>query len=222
MHAHVMARLSIVAMATLAISTDMATPTTDQSGPVASDTCRIVRMQPAGMLMTCPPRLRSIWLTMDALNRTLRFTPDGVFHFTSPIMEMCSQQPDIYGWIITKENWQSSSQDGSAIAEILQQPPAVRGPNDRAANAIPKSLDSVCGTFLLDVAGMSGRGACYKDETSATIAVIASARELGFAILFRQSDPDWESLLGKVKDVVPRFKLERSDGDIELMKWLAK
>ena len=154
MHAHVMARLSIVAMATLAISTDMATPTTDQSGPVASDTCRIVRMQPAGMLMTCPPRLRSIWLTMDALNRTLRFTPDGVFHFTSPIMEMCSQQPDIYGWIITKENWQSSSQDGSAIAEILQQPPAVRGPNDRAANAIPKSLDSVCGTFLLDVAGI--------------------------------------------------------------------
>lgn len=222
MHVYVMARLSIVAVAALAISTEMAKPATDQSGPVASENCVIVRMQPAGMLMTCPPRLRSIWLTMNALNRTLRFTPDGVFHFACPIKEMCSQQPDIYGWIITKENWRSSSQDASAIAETLQQQPAVRGPSDRPADSLPKSLDSVCGTFLLDIAGMSGRGACYKDETSATIAVIASARELGFAILFRQSDPDWESLLEKVKDFAPRFRLERSDGDIELMKWIAK
>ena len=69
---------------------------------------------------------------------------------------------------------------------------------------------------------MTGRAACYKDETSATIAVITSGHELGFAILFRQSDSDWKDLLEKVKDFAPRFKIERSEGDIELIKWLAK
>lgn len=217
-----MARSSIVVIAALALSTEMARPAADQTGPVVSETCRVVRMQPAGMLMACPPRLRSIWLTMDALNRVLRFTPDGVFHFTCPIKEICGQQPDIYGWIIIKENWESSAQDGSAIAEILQQPPAVKGPSDRPADSIPKSLDSVCGTFRLVIAGMAGRGGCYKDETSATIAVISSGSEFGLAILFRQSDTDWEKLLEKVEEFAPRFKLERSDGDIELIKWLAK
>jgi hypothetical protein len=195
---------------------------TDQSARVGHESCTVVRMQPTGMLMGCGTRMRSLRLTMQDSSRTTRFTPDGLFHFYCPLDVMCDGRPRIDGWIILKEVWQKSSQDADAIIEMLRLPPAVRGPDSRPAELLPKTAKSACGTFSINIAGLDGRAACYdsSDKNSVIIAVIASGPELGFAILFSQINADWQTLRDKVINLAPRLKLERAEGDIELMKWL--
>jgi hypothetical protein len=200
---------------------------TDQNAGVDRQICTIVRMQPTGMLMNCGAQVRSLQLTMEDISRTVRFTPDGLFHFNCPIDMMCDRQPRIDGWMILKEVWESSNRDEDAIVKMLRLPPAVRGPGYRgpgygAAGIPAESQKSVCGTFPINIAGMNGRAACYEgaDTSPAVIAVIASGPQLGFAILFSQFDSNWKTLRDRVIELAPRFKLERAAGDIKLMKWL--
>jgi hypothetical protein len=194
----------------------------DANGSVGFDGCQVFRMQPTGMLAMCGMKLRALLLTLEDVSRTIRYTPDGLFHFNCPIEAMCDHQPRIDGWLIYKEPWHRSAQDETAIAESLKLQPAVRGPVSRTDDLLPESPKSACGTFPTEIAGMSGLAACYDggDKGPATIAVIVSGVELGFAILFRQSNTDLQTLREKVIGLAPRFKLERAEGDIQLLKWI--
>ena len=194
---------------------------TDEPISLQHESCKVVRMQPTGMLLSCGMRVLSLELTMDNLSRTVRFTSDGLFHFGCPIEQMCNDQPRIAGWMILKEAWQMSRQDEDAIYQMLLLPPAVKGPQPRLEESLPKSAKSLCGTFKIDVAGMDGRAACYDGDNNATvIAVIASGEELGFAFLFSQNDTNWESLRDRVIKLAASFNIERAEGDIQLMKWI--
>jgi len=194
----------------------------DASPPVGIDRCQVLRMQPTGMLVACGMKLRSLLLTIEDVSRTIRYTPDGLFHFNCPIEVMCAHQPRIDGWLIQKEAWEGSAKDETAIAEILKLQPAIRGPVPRPDDLINALPQSACGAFPIDIAGMSGFAACYHrgDKGPATITLIVSGLELGFAILFSQSNTDLQSLREKVLHLARLFKIERAEGDIQLRKWI--
>jgi hypothetical protein len=191
--------------------------------PVSDEACTVLRMQPLGMLMGCGTRIRSLWLKFEDMSRLARFTPDGVFHFRCAIEVMCSQGLQIDGWIISKEDWQASKQDADAIVELLHKPPAVRQQGAPAPVVpIASGATSSCGTFTIQLAGMEGRAACYdlRGTAGSTVAVVVAGTELGFVILFRWSGEDSRDLRQEVVSMASRFRLERAEGDVELLKWL--
>lgn len=194
-----------------------------QDGSPPVEGCTVLRMQPLGMLMGCGQRVRALWLKLDDVSRVVRFTPDGVFHFRCAIEPMCSQAVQVDGWIIVGKDWQESKQDADAIVELLQKPPAVRLPGTPARPAqIAPGAKPDCDIFPIELAGMQGRGACYNSPGAEgnTVAVVVTGPELGFALLFRQSSGDSRNLRDEAMKLASRFRLERSEGDIELVKWL--
>lgn len=194
----------------------------EQDAPVSlqQDRCRVERMKPTGMLLSCGTHLLSLNLTMDDISRKVYFSSDGLFHFDCPIEEMCKDQPHIAGWMILKEAWQMSRQDEEAIYQMLMLPPAVKGPQPRTEDLLPKVANSTCGTFKINVANMDGRAACYDEANTTVIAVVASGEAFGFALLFSQNNIDLGSLRDRVNRLAPTFRIERAQGDINLMQWI--
>lgn len=194
-----------------------------ESGLASGEACTVLRMQPLGMLMGCGTRVRALWLKLEDVSRVARFTPDGSFHFRCAIEVMCSHGLEIDGWIISREDWQQSKQDADAIVELLHKPPAVRQPGAPApATPIASGTKSNCGTFSIQLAGMEGRAACYDSggPGGSTVAVVVAGVELGFAILFHQNGDEPRDLREEVTSLASRFRLERSEGDVGLLKWL--
>jgi hypothetical protein len=115
-----------------------------------------------------------------------------------------------------------SRKDDAAIYDMLRLPPAVKGPEAGSETILPQSSKSSCDTFQISLAGMAGTDACYDDSKngSATIAVIAAGLALGFAILFRQNDGDWQALHEKAFKLAIGFKIERAEDDIGLIQWM--
>lgn len=192
----------------------------EQSAKIDSN-CRLIRMQPNGLLLACDQRMVSLQLKLDNVSRATRFTPDGLFHFDCPIEQMCADQPRIDGWMILQKAWLTSRQDEAAIYDALRLPPVVKGPENSSEEPLPASSQSACGTFPIYLGGLPGVGACYEgSDESATIAIIAAAPEIGFAILFHQNSGGWQALRDSALKLSTSFKLQRAEGDIQLMQWM--
>jgi len=205
------------------LSSSGAISATTGDKPTSEGACTILRIQPLGVLANCRTRLRALWLKFEDMSRVARFTSDGSFHFRCALDVMCVNAVQIDGWMISKEDWQESKQDADAIVELLRKPPAVRQPG-APGPAVPIAVGakSDCGTFSIQLAGMEGRAACYDsgDAAGSTIAVVVAGTELGFAILFRRSSGDSRDLREEVVSLASRFRLEQSEGDVELLKWM--
>jgi len=214
--------LALVIYAMMLSSTAAATATTGDK-PTSAEACTVLRIQPLGMLVNCGARLRALWLKFEGMSRVARVTSDGSFHFRCVLEVMCTNTVQIDGWMISREDWQESNQDADAIVALLHKTPAVRQPG-APAPAVPIAVGakSDCGTFSIQLAGMEGRAACYDSGGSegSTVAVVVAGAELGFAILFHRSSGDSRDLREEVVSLASRFRLERSEGDVELLKWM--
>jgi hypothetical protein len=187
----------------------------------AQQRCTLARLSPMGMLEHCDDQLRSRVLEMEDLRRILTVEQSGVFYFACPLEDLCGDDPQISGWIVNGRRWQPSPQDEQTIFGIFQAIPAPRGfsRNNPLSIAQPESL---CGLFDVTLAGLSGRGVCYRsdDQQASAVVVVVSDATLGFILVFHQQDIDGSVLKEKVLALLPRFKLQVATGDIGIARWL--
>ena len=187
----------------------------------AQERCTVARLNPLGILEHCDNQLRSRILEMEDLRRILTVEQNGVFYFACPLENLCGDDPQISGWIVNGRRWQPSPQDEQTIFGIFQAIPAARGfaRNNPLSIAQPESR---CGLFDVTLAGLPGRGVCYRsnDESASAVVVVVSDATLGYILVFHQQDVDGSVLKEKVLALLPRFRIQVANGDIGMARWL--
>jgi len=186
------------------------------------ETCGIVRAHPAGVLARCGGQMKSLVLDYEDVRRQIRNDPQGVFHFVCPIEEMCESDIRLSGWMIDHTGWSKTTQDETAIFELLRKPPIILRAGAQRAEPSREPPKSTCGVFDIEIATLPAKAVCYDigENRSTTIVVVAASHEIGFVLLFNQHNIEWQALREKVQNAVPRFKLERATGDSELLRWV--
>jgi len=215
-----MRRHAVALCAALTVMPALACKAEDGAKP-ATERCSVARLHPMGILEHCDDQIRSRILEMEDIRRFLTIAPGGVFYFACPLESLCDDDPQISGWLVNALRWQPSPQDEETVFGIFKNIPPARG-FDRNSTPSIAQPGSECGLFDVTVAGLSGRGVCYRssDEKSSAVVVVVSDATLGYILVFHQQGIDSAALKEKVLTLLPRFKIQVAKGDFGIARWL--
>jgi hypothetical protein len=92
----------------------------------------------------------------------------------------------------------------------------------RSGAATQQRPASSCGALAVQVAGMSGRVACFQfpDTRTSEVVVVTGDDTVGFILVFEQRRLRPTELRDKVMQLLPQFEVERAFGDPALLRWI--
>jgi hypothetical protein len=172
--------------------------------------CRVIRSDGGTRyLERCGNRFRYVGLSFDDIRGRLEpFGRHSQFRFRCPLKPMCAGQPDILGWFIDRAWWARSDRGEDAVFAATGRMPvdALSWGTPGPAASAPKSQ---CGTFDVQVGSVPARGVCLLFTTGSRIIVAGGNDDLAFVLIFSQEGVDDRALLLNVREMLPRFQVEK-------------
>jgi hypothetical protein len=211
---------ALLASCTVFSSALVAAPADSQE----TDPCRIIRGDGGTRyLERCGNRFRYIGVSFDdSRGRLEPFGRHAQFYFRCTInpivrhgMRVCASEPRIFGWFIDRTWWARSGQGEDAVFAALRQMPS-----GAISWGFPggKPPQSQCGTLDVQVAGVPGRGVCDLHGTGSRIVIVRGDNDFAFVLTFTQDGIDYTTLLGKVREMLLRFQIEKLFDEAVLRK----
>lgn len=176
--------------------------------------CRSVQRTGPSVVQVCGEKLHAFALRISDFKRSSAEGAHGWFAFECPIEPMCEGEPVIGGFFISPDDWLNGARDERAIEQLLLSGLVSL---HRASSAFTVA----CPSFDVTIGGMAGRLACFEEASTKLrfVALVAADDQTGFLLLFHQQGQAASNLREKALEMIPRFKVERASGDVELLKW---
>jgi hypothetical protein len=158
----------------------------------------------------------------SGMRRAVSGDVHGRFSFPCTVEPICGDEPFIEGFFVSAERWNKSSKDEQAIYQTARSVMAIGW--SFAGDPQPQMPAAACPVFDGSVDGTPARAVCF-DVTEGkagnmVVVVVAGADDhLGVLLSFRQQDRSAIELRDEVLEILPRFKIERANGDSALLSW---
>jgi hypothetical protein len=202
---------TLLAGGTVLFSTLVSKPADSQE----AEACRVIHSDGGTRyLERCGNRFRYVGLSFDdSRGRLAPFGRHAQFYFrctSNPIvrdgLRVCANEPEIFGWFIDPAWWARSGRGEDAVFAALRQMPINAISWGFPGGKPPKSQ---CGTLDVQVAGVPGRGVCNVQGNSSQIIIVGGDDDFAFLLTFTQEGMEYATLLEKVREMLPKFQIEK-------------